>query len=171
MTWLSVVLAGGCLVVALLHGMRAVVAPGRRVPAELLHLVMALGMAAMFAPADDPVPRGMWVVTFGVCTAWAAVAVVRRREIGGELGHHLVGSAAMLFMLLVGHGAAGWGAPAAIVLAGACGWHALRCVERLHEQGPVPGGGVAVAARTSRLADLGHVGVAVAMTVMLLGAV
>lgn len=170
MVWLSVVPAGACLAVALLHGVRAVRLPGRRLGAELLHLVMASGMAAMFAPAFDPVPRVAWVVTFAAGAAWASVAVVRDRAFGGEPGHHLVGSVAMLFMLFGGHQAAGWRAPVAIVLAGACAWHALRCAEPLREDAPPPGGGVAVVARTSRLADVGHVVVAVAMAVMLLGA-
>jgi hypothetical protein len=156
--------------------------------AWLAHLAMALGMAAMFAPAHDPVPHVGWVLVF-VATAVAAVgSTVRERGIGGEPGHRLVGSIAMLFMLLVGHEEAGqvWRSLVAIVLAGTCGWHALRCADRLrgdentanvlvegmsNGDAPAETGVVAVAVGRARLVDAGHVVVAATMASMLLGAV
>ena len=141
--------------------------------AWLAHLAMAVGMAAMFAPALDPVPHGVWVLVF-VATALGAIgSTVRERGIGGEPGHRLVGSVAMLFMLLVGHHEAGqvWRSVVAVVLAAACGWHALGCAERLRDPEPPPPGAVALAVRRTRLADFGHVVVAAAMALMLLGAV
>ena len=176
MAWLSVILASGCLAIALLHGLRTL---SRWRAGELPHAVMALGMAAMFAPPFDPVPRLVWVATFALCAVWTLAAVlVRRGGFGTEPGHHLVGSVAMLFMLLGGHQAAGWRAPVAILLAGACTWHALRCVERLAATSPERGptdlrAAVATAptgTRVARLVDTGHVVVAVAMSTMLLGA-
>jgi Domain of unknown function (DUF5134) len=139
--WLSVVLAVGCLVLAALHAVRLAAS---RSAAEAVHLAMALGMAAMFAPID-PVPAPLWTAVFAACTAGALAAVVRSRDAGGEPGHLLAGSAAMLFMVASGHAHAGhgtgpvWAAPAALVLAGACAWHALRCTLRLgHGRLPSP---------------------------------
>jgi hypothetical protein len=187
MAWLSVILMGACLGFALVHGAR-VVRGGARRPGELAHMAMALGMGAMFAPAQDPVPRLVWVLVFAATAVGALGSTVRERGIGGEPGHRLVGSIAMLFMLLVGHQEAGqvWRSLVAIVLAGTCGWHALRCADRLRDaehagnalvedvangHAPVERGGVALAVRRPRLVDVGHVAVAAAMALMLLGAV
>jgi len=131
--WLSGVLAGGCLVLGALHAVRLA---ATRSAAEAVHLAMALGMAAMFA-SHDPVPNPVWTAVFAACTAGALAAVARSRDAGGEPGHLLAGSASMLFMVASGHAQAGhgsgpaWAAPAALVLAGACAWHALRCTLRL----------------------------------------
>jgi Domain of unknown function (DUF5134) len=107
----------------------------------------------MCAP-HDPVPAPVWSAVFATCTAGALAAVVRSRDIGGEPGHLLAGSAAMLFMIASGHPHAehgsGWAAPAALVLAGACAWHALRCALRL---GQGQGAGPDAAVRSRPAAD------------------
>jgi len=91
---------------------RGVLRDGLRAPDaeyELSHLGMALGMAAMFAPGDDPVPPPVWVVVFGLSAAWFA-----SRALGADLragtawhheaiGYHLVANLAMLFMLISPH--------------------------------------------------------------------
>jgi hypothetical protein len=202
--WLSGLLALLCLAVAALHLARLAVSakafgdvPGGPV-GEVSHATMALGMAAMFSPLGDPVPAPVWTVAFVLCGAWFAAVALRTRSFGGDAGHHVVGSAAMLFMLLTGHshtevggsaeaghaahhgggdgGGVGLVAVAAILLAGYFAWHALRCSDRLRvDAGPVTAtaGAAAVAQRTgvlrsARTAALAHVLMAVAMTVMLL---
>jgi uncharacterized protein DUF5134 len=157
--WVSAGLAVVCLAVAALHLARLAVharaaagVPGGPV-GELSHAVMALGMAAMFSPLGDPLPAPVWTVAFVLCGAWFAAVALRGRDPGGDAAHHVVGSAAMLFMLLSGHahvdagagadaghaahhgggtgGGVGLVSVAAIVLAGYFAWHALRCSDRL----------------------------------------
>lgn len=115
MTVLDPVLGAACLVAGLL----ALVRVRRDGAAAVAHALMGLGMAAMFVPAADPLPRGAWLAVFVATAAGAAVAAARSRAVTGEAGHHLVGSAAMVFMLLV-HGG---GAPTASA-AGEGGHHA-----------------------------------------------
>lgn len=64
------------------------------------HAAMGAGMAAMFVPAADPVPRTVWVAVFVVVAAWFGVACVRGSTLFGAAGHHAVGGVAMLSMLL-----------------------------------------------------------------------
>jgi len=183
--WVSAGLALVCLAVVALHAARLVVHAGAfgDIPGgpigEVSHAVMALGMAAMFSPLGDPVPAPVWTVAFAVCGAWFAAVALRTGSFGGDAGHHVVGSAAMLFMLLAGHdhAAADAGADAghaahhsaagggvgvvsvlAILLAGYFAWHALRCSDRLRvgaddDPGPAPAGSgaTAVAQRTGVL--------------------
>lgn len=101
----DILLAAVCLAIGVLH---LGTASGRGGEA-VAHGVMGLGMAAMFVPAADPLPRPVWVGVFAVLAAWAAVAAVRERSLSGHGAHHLVGAAAMLFMVLTPHhhGAAG----------------------------------------------------------------
>jgi hypothetical protein len=144
------VLAVACLAVGVLHLVRLAVVR-RDVVGEASHVAMALGMAAMASPFGNPVPEPVWTMVFVLIAAWFALLVVRSGGFGGERGHHVVGSVAMLFMLAVEHGSAssvgghmaGMGgvphgpaavvvlAPvAAIALAGYFGWHTLRCADR-----------------------------------------
>lgn len=177
-----------CLALGVLHLLRLVLR--RADPAgEASHAAMCVGMAAMFSPLGDPVPAPVWVAIFGGWLAWFGVVVARARSMGGEPGHHVVGSAAMLFMVLGGHaGPGGHGGHAsgfsitsivAIVLAGYFAWHVLRCTDRLRvavtrppavaaADGPVL---VLPAIGTPRVAAVAHIVMAVGMTVMLLGMV
>ena len=77
-----------------------------------LHLVMALGMAAMCLPRHDPLAPEVWMVTFMATAAGAVVLCVRRRRRGDRNGgkattrpdDHVVAS----FLMVVGfagHGA------------------------------------------------------------------
>lgn len=177
-----------CLALGVLHLLR--LALRRAEPAgEASHAAMCVGMAAMFSPLGDPVPAPVWVAIFGACLAWFGVVVLRARSMRGEPGHHVVGSGAMLFMVLaghtdhVGHGghASGFTATsiAAILLAGYFAWHVLRCTDRLRVAVTRPaavatvGGPVLVlpAIGTPRVAAVAHIVMAVGMTVMLLGMV
>lgn len=83
-------------------------------------VVMAAGMAAMAMPSGGPVPRGVWLVTFGASAGWFALVLVRLgpasgpaglamgpaawRRAAGPAAHHLVASVFMLFAYGVGHG-------------------------------------------------------------------
>jgi hypothetical protein len=167
MAWTSGVLAVLCLAIAVFHLARLLVRR-RDVAGELAHAAMGLGMAAMFSPLGDPVPGQAWTAVFVLCAAWFAGAAVRSRRVGGEAGHHVVGSAAMLFMLADGHGAPaadgaahaghaahggaaagtlGLASLAALLLTSYFAWHALRCADRCRltpptSEGAPAGGGV-----------------------------
>jgi hypothetical protein len=200
MAWFGGTLALTCVLVGALHLLRLVVLR-RDMVGEASHAAMGLGMAAMFSPLGDPVPRPVWAGVFALCAAWFAVLALRAG--GPDARHHVVGSAAMLFMLLggthvhavagggehAGHGAAAAGglgvAPvAAIVLAGYFAWHALRCIDRMRP-GVLPAvpaaevaANVTVALRAPALslrapqtAAVAHLVMAVAMAAMLLGMV
>lgn len=185
MDWVSAGLALVCLAVVALHVARLVVHAGAfgDIPGgslgEVSHATMALGMAAMFSPLGDPLPAPVWTAAFVLCGAWFAAVALRTGSFGGDAGHHVVGSAAMLFMLLVGHGGAGADAGAdaghaahhsaagggvgvvsvlSILLAGYFAWHALRCSDRLRvgapddaTAAPASPGATAVARRTGVL--------------------
>lgn len=100
--WLDVPLGLACLLVgagylAMLVGRRA------PVPSAAAHAVMGFGMAAMFLPTFDPVPHAVWIAVFVVTGAWFGAEVLRAGRLAGTPGSHVVGAAAMLFMLLGGH--------------------------------------------------------------------
>jgi len=159
MEWLSGGLAVACLVVGLLHLVRLAVRR-RGAAVELSHAAMSLGMAAMFSPVGDPLPRPLWTAMFVCCAAWFTTALLRSGSLAGESPHHVVGSATMLFMLAAGHAAPGDDAPshaghaghaahdggaagtlglasvAALVLAAYFAWYALCCADRCRRPGP-----------------------------------
>jgi Domain of unknown function (DUF5134) len=212
MTVMSAAFSLICLIIAALHLVRLAVLRDD-VVGEASHAAMGVGMAAMFSPLGDPVPRLMWTAVFAVCAGWFTVLLLRgrhrkystvldgpaprwlyrrtgqvrpvrgpssgpqsenldppitaphfrcrppsRREAAAR--HHVVGSAAMLFMIgagtHAGHdapaGGFGLGSVAAIVLAGYFAWYALGCldrvtpraVERPAGEGFVPGAGIPV---------------------------
>lgn len=199
MGWVSGGLAVACLVVGLLHLVRLAVRR-RDTAVELSHAAMGLGMAAMFSPLGDPLPRPLWTAVFVLCAAWFTAAVLRSGSLAGEGPHHVVGSGAMLFMLAAGHAAPADGGPAhaghaahgagaaatlglasvaALVLTAYFAWHALQCVERCRRPGPADatapraGGAVVLAWSPSapRIAAGAHLVMSVAMAVMLLGMV
>jgi Domain of unknown function (DUF5134) len=178
--WLTATFAVGCLAVGLLHLLRAAV---RRldVAGELSHAAMGLGMAAMFSPLGNPVPGPVWTVVFGLGVAWFGGVLVRSRTFGGDAGHHVVGSGAMLLMLAAGHSAHGRGAAgtlgvvsvAALALTGYFAWHALRCADGCRRPEAADG---TVVVRTGvlvapRLAAGAQLLTAAMMSVMLLGMV
>lgn len=174
---MSAVLAVVCVAVALFHLVRLAVRR-RDVAGELAHALMGLGMAAMFSPAADPVPGPVWTVVFVLGLAWFGAGALRSGTLGGDAGHHVASSCAMLLMLAAGHGAhAGVASLAALALTGYFAWHALRCVDRCRSTRPVrePGGAAVVVRPEVRVLDppqhaaVAHLVMAVAMTVMLLG--
>jgi hypothetical protein len=77
----------------------------RRVPpADAAALtLMGVGMAAMFVPALDVLPGGLWAAAFGVSGCWFAAEALRAGTLFGSAGHHVVCASAMLFMLLGGN--------------------------------------------------------------------
>ncbi|MGH3912020.1 MAG: DUF5134 domain-containing protein [Pseudonocardiaceae bacterium] len=111
----------------------------------LSHLVMALGMAAMFSPLGDPLSPLVWLIVFGMAGAWFTACLLRA---GGPAGdrtsapaaeatylhagqlhgghlhgahHHLVANLAMLFMVIGGHHRHGAGEVSADGVAGGQG--------------------------------------------------
>jgi len=72
---------------------------------------------------------------FGGCAVWTLWLAARERAVGADddAAHHLLCSAAMVFML-AGHRAHGVGlgmvSVVALVAAGYFAWHGLRCVDR-----------------------------------------
>ena len=185
MEWGSGALAVVCLAVGLLHLVRLAVVR-RDILGEASHVAMALGMAAMASPLGNPVPGPIWTAVFAVIAAWFGALVLRSGGFGGEPGHHVIGSAAMLFMLAAdhtaGHGAHGASATrgivpvAALALAGYFGWHVLRCADRCRTAAPLvvggpPAGSVApvFSLRAPQTAAAGHLVLAASMTAMLLG--
>lgn len=154
------------------------------------HAAMGLGMAAMFLPSLDPVPRPGWVAVFVVSGAWSAVAAWRAGSLVGEPGHLVVGAGAMLFMLIGGHehAAAGTvdpehahpaagpdGAPALLVTVLAllfAGWFVAEVVRTVLDRTDAAptAGATATQVRTRVTASaVAHLAMSVAMTVMLLG--
>jgi hypothetical protein len=131
MSVVAVPLAVTCLGLAIGHVARAVVPLGGRACAGG-HAAMALGMAAMWLPVADPLPTAGWAAVFVLLGAWFGSATLRAGSLSGELGHLVVGSAAMVFMLLAHapmaaadaaggghghHGGAGPGASGPLVVA------------------------------------------------------
>jgi hypothetical protein len=182
MGWVSGGLAVVCLGVGLLHLFRMAVLR-QDVAGELSHAAMGLGMAAMFSPLGNPLPGPVWTAVFVLGVVWFGGAVVRSRRFGGDAGHHVVGSGAMLLMLAAGHSAHGRGAAGtlglasvvALALTGYFAWHSLRCADGCRRPEPAPGAG-AVAVRTRaleapQLAAGAQLVTAAAMSVMLLGMV
>lgn len=141
---------------------------------EFSHAAMGIGMAAMFSPLGDPVPAPVWIAVFVLSGAGSASAALRGRHRAHAV-HHVVGSGAMLFMLLGGHGRGGGLASlAAIALAGYFGWHVLRCADRWRDLPAPEPGAVRVRARAlrdARVAAGAHVVMAAAMAAMLVGMV
>lgn len=196
---LAVLLAVACLAMGVFHLARLALLRTDAV-GELSHAAMGVGMAAMFSPLGDPMPAAVWVAVFGLCGAWFGSTALRvpSGPVHADAVPHVIGSGAMLFMLLgahgggvagtgaahaghVGHGGGPDGGPGlaslvAIVLAGYFAWHVLRCVDHLRAL-PAPAvdaGAVRlrlVTVRDARVAAAAHVVMAAAMAVMLLGMV
>jgi hypothetical protein len=68
-------------------------------PAHASHLVLCAGMAVVVVPAMDPLPAPVWIALFGGVTVWFTARILRRRAPAGEL-HHVVGGAAMLYLVV-----------------------------------------------------------------------
>jgi hypothetical protein len=204
--WLSAVPTIVCLAVAALHLARLAPAsvlagdpPADRAD-ELAHLLVALGMAAMFSRIGSPVPPLQWVVFFGLTGSWFLAQALRAGVIGGDAAHHVVHSVAMLLMVqwwgraAVGGGPHGAGGSTglvpvvAVLFAGYFIWYGVRCLDLLrvaragtHDLAAGnTGGGLAVAARVRAsgrtvrspgTAQVAHIVMAVAMCCMMLAAV
>ncbi|MFC5288322.1 DUF5134 domain-containing protein [Actinokineospora guangxiensis] len=81
--------------------------PGDRLNG-LSHLLMGVGMVAMFAPALDPLPQAVWVVLFGLFGLWLVATVLRAGAPDSELAvenrghraHAALSTGAMAYMFL-----------------------------------------------------------------------
>lgn len=80
---------------------------------DITHVLMGVAMAGMFLPRLNPLDNRVWIVVFGVVTAWFAVRSAREfsgRPVGRAAGHcvpHAVEGGAMLYMLLPASGSGG----------------------------------------------------------------
>jgi hypothetical protein len=111
-TWLLDVAAALMLAVAAVSMARLVAArPWRRgavvFDTDVAHLLMAIAMAGMLAPALRKLPDTAWEVIFGALAAWFAVRVARdawtngmRALADGHCAPHLVHSCSMIYMFL-----------------------------------------------------------------------
>jgi hypothetical protein len=109
-------------------------------PAHASHLVLCAGMAVMVEPAMDPLPAPVWIALFGGVTLWFAARILRRRALEGEL-HHVVGGAAMLYMVVAMPALPPmFGIPAAHDMADMAGMD----MAGMHEMSAMPGMTVAV---------------------------
>jgi hypothetical protein len=109
--WLDRVFAMLCALVAAYFLTRLALARRAQDQADrsgdVAHLVMGAGMAAMFLPAADPLPRPVWIAMFVVTGAWIAATLLRsgRPEptaIPARRGRHLhlvISNAAMTYMV------------------------------------------------------------------------
>lgn len=138
--WLGDLLAAVVLATAVYCASRIVYAKlrGRSThdDADGLHVLMGVAMAGMLtthladlAPVRGPV-HVAWVTVFAACTAWFGYRAVRQRGQAPEHGSgtlvHLLGSAAMLYMLAV---AASGGAMAVSSMSGTSGGSSTRLPE------------------------------------------
>ena len=138
--WLGDLLAAVVLATAVYCASRIVYAKlrGRSThdDADGLHVLMGVAMAGMLtthladlAPVRGPV-HVAWVTVFAACTAWFGYRAVRQRGQAPEHGSgtlvHLLGSAAMLYMLAV---AASGGATAVSSMSGTSGASSTRLPE------------------------------------------
>jgi Domain of unknown function (DUF5134) len=154
-------------------------------------------MAGMFSPIGDPVPAPVWAVVFRLCGGWFGGLMLGARTVrllDGEAAHFVIGSAAMLFMLGLGHhgghldGGRLAGVTSAIALAFAAYFvlHTMRCADRWTaarraaaepaELDGAPGRGTvltlpapAVLRYPPRIRALAHLVMTVAMAAMLVG--
>ena len=96
--------------------------------ADALHTVMGPAMAGMLVPGVRLVPDNVWIAAFGIGAAWFGWHAVRAhgRVLPGlsrcrHPAPHLVECAAMIYMLLLAHGAAPGGPGMAMAGMGASG--------------------------------------------------
>lgn len=147
MPWLPTVLSVACLAAAAVHLARFAGLRADR-SGEAAHVLMGVGMAAMFAPAD-PVPGPVWVAVFAAAGLWFGAVAVREGDWAGGAAHHALGGVAMLLMLLSGHdhaaptdgehaghaahggsvGGFGWTSVVSVLLAGYFVWHLWRVLD------------------------------------------
>ncbi|MGH3567171.1 MAG: DUF5134 domain-containing protein [Pseudonocardia sp.] len=97
--WLDGPLAVLSLGIGLLYTVMVITRKARPT-SGLAHALMGVGMAAMFVPRFDPLPRAGWVAIFVLIGAWFGATALREGRRFGEPAHHVVGAAAMVFMLL-----------------------------------------------------------------------
>lgn len=193
--WLAGPFAVLCVGIGLLYTVM-VITRNARSTSGLAHALMGVGMAAMFAPRFDPLPWVGWVAIFVLIGAWFGAAALREGPRFGEPAHHVVGAAAMIFMLLAHrhdaapamvvdpphahHGAAAGSGTAAfsalaLVLAAYFVAHAVHhlSARTAADAEPVPVGAVGVLVRMNaqRAVPASHVVMGATMAIMLLGMV
>src|SRR5690606_25947342 len=83
--WVLGLVSIACLGGGLVHLARVVVVRSR-IPGELCHAAMAVGMAAMFSPLGDPLPRPVWTVVFALGLVWFEIGRASCRWSGGVTG-------------------------------------------------------------------------------------
>jgi hypothetical protein len=193
--WVDGMFAVLLAVVSMLSAARLVVAwrGGDRtgVVADGAHLLMGIGMVAMFLPWADPVPRLVWIVVFVAAGAWFTAYLLRGTG-PGRRAHHahmLIATVAMVYMFAVAvptpqpdpvvalpatgsvvlahdHSGGANLAAAALLLAGYFIGQALWSARRTVRVDPTRSSGWSALA-FARLAESGHVVMGLAMSYML----
>lgn len=118
------------------HGLARLVATGPLRASDAVHVVMALGLAAMLYPPGEPIPGAAWEALFVLLAAGCLVATLRDPGWSGRLlwARHAVAGSAMVYMFAVAPMAMSGGGLAAPALTWAlvayfglsASWSALR---------------------------------------------
>lgn len=141
---------------------------------HLTHLVMALGMAAMFAPALDPFPRTAWLVLFGLTGAWSLAALPHVAAAPGGLWgrgqrHHLhavVSCGAMAVMFASMETPAGAASGEHVHGAGSVNLTPLLVLFAIYFVGHATTSGVSIAGAGNRLTGASHLVMGLGMGAM-----
>jgi hypothetical protein len=107
--WLDAVFGALFALLALYFAVRLIASrgtPGADRAGELAHLLMSVGMAAMFLPAFDPLPQPVWLAVFVLNAAWLATSLLRAdptcpHETRAHQAHLVVSSGAMAYMVAI----------------------------------------------------------------------
>jgi hypothetical protein len=153
----------GALLVTLSLGVAvvfaALVRPRCGRSAAAAHVLMGLGMAAMFSPWGDPVPPLLGASVFAALALWFGARLLRGVLAGPGGAAHLVVAPAAMAAMYLSHGHGGHHAGGVLLaalwlaLAGYFGGHAAASAGRVQRAwaGVPAGDGVLVAAPVQRL--------------------
>ena len=190
-SWWNPVLALAGVAIAGYFAARGAVERKEHRAACWTHALMAIAMAAMYAPRVDPVPAPVGVVVFAVLGAWFGAARLRGGAgAAGEPTHVAVGCAAMVVMYLgmpaadhgtgtaghAGHAAAATGGTGLLAVAlglaltGYFAWHAWATTTDVGRRNPDAGHGRTAVLTRARTEPAAHLALDVLMAVMFLSA-
>jgi uncharacterized protein DUF5134 len=175
-TWMQWLGTAVILAVTVLAGLRLAVAgrhaagTGSDRASEATQVVMGAGMAAMLAPAGNPIPGAGWAALLAVVVGCCLVATLRERGLGRRLAwaRHAVMGAAIVYLFVAAPMGTSMSSPPALTwllvayFCGCAAWSALTAAGVELGGGPemaTPAGGARVPAawmlapRTSYLCE------------------